>query len=99
MASRLTSSRSKITRRGLTRTTAVASAKRSAASGSETSRDKVQAYRERMRAKGFRLMQMWLPDTQSPEFAKEAHRQSLRAARSPTEREDQAFMDSIADRD
>jgi hypothetical protein len=52
-----------------------------------------------LRAKGLRLVQMWLPDTRSAEFAKEAHRQSLRAARSPTEKQDQAFMDSIADRD
>jgi len=61
-----------------------------------TSREKVRAYRKRMRAKGFRLAQMWLPDTRSPEFAAEAHRQSLRAANSPTEKEDQAFIDSIS---
>jgi len=60
-----------------------------------TSRDKVRAYRKRMRAKGLRLVQMWLPDTRTPEFAELAHRASLAAANSPTEREDQAFIDSI----
>lgn len=65
----------------------------------KSSRDKVRAYRARMRKRGMKLLQIWVPDVTSPSFVKEAHRQSLRAARSPTEREDQAFMDSIADRD
>jgi len=60
-----------------------------------TSRDKVRAYRKRMRAKGMRLVQMWLPDTSSPEFAQQAHLDSLAIANSPTEQEDQAFIDSI----
>jgi hypothetical protein len=60
-----------------------------------TSRDKVRAYRKRMRAKGLRLVQMWLPDTRTPEFAAEAHRASLAVANSPTEQEEQAFIDSI----
>jgi len=37
-----------------------------AAAGSKrtkSSREKVRAYRERMRAKGLRLVQMWVPDT------------------------------------
>ena len=72
---------------------------RTKAMQAKSSRQKVKAYRERMRKRGMKLIQIWVPDTQSPEFAKEAHRQSLRAARSPTERDDQAFMDSIADRD
>jgi hypothetical protein len=62
-----------------------------------TSRDKVRAYRKRMRAKGLRLVQMWLPDTRTPEFAAEAHRQSLRANASPFAAEDQAWVDSISD--
>jgi len=62
-----------------------------------TSRDKVRAYRKRMRAKGLRLVQMWLPDTRTPEFAAEAHRQSLLANTSPFAAEDQAWVDSISD--
>jgi len=64
-------------------------------SSHKPSRDKVRAYRKRMRAKGFRLVQMWLPDTRSPEFAAQAHRASLAIANSPTEQDDQAFVDSV----
>ena len=64
-------------------------------SSAKPSRDKVRAYRKRMRAKGFRLIQMWLPDTRSPEFAAQAHRASLAIANSPTEQDDQAFIDSV----
>jgi len=61
----------------------------------KSSREKVRAYRERMRAKGLRLVQMWLPDTGTPEFAELAHRASVAIANSPTEQEDQAFIDSV----
>jgi hypothetical protein len=64
--------------------------------GIKPSRDKVRAYRKRMRAKGFRLVQMWLPDTRKPKFAAEAHRQSLLANRSPFAAEDQAWVDSMS---
>jgi hypothetical protein len=70
--------------------------KRPAAKQAQSSRDKVRAYRSRMRAKGLRLVQLWLPDTSTPEFAAAAHRASLAIANSPTEREDQAFVDSIS---
>ena len=64
-------------------------------SSARPSRDKVRAYRKRMRAKGFRLVQMWLPDARSPEFAAQAHRASLAIAQSPAEQDDQAFIDSV----
>src|SRR5215210_6669333 len=64
-------------------------------SHAKSSREKVSAHRKRMRAKGLRLVQMWLPDTRSPEFAEQAHRASLAIANSPTEAEDQAFIDSV----
>jgi DNA-binding LacI/PurR family transcriptional regulator len=63
----------------------------------KSSREKVRAYRQRMRAKGLRLVQMWLPDTRTPEFAAEAHRQSLLANTSPFAAEDQAWVDSVSD--
>jgi hypothetical protein len=63
------------------------------------SRERVRAHRTRMRAQGLKLVQMWLPDVNSPEFAAEAHRQSLAIAQSSTEREDQAFIDAITDPD
>lgn len=63
------------------------------------SRDKVRTYRERMRARGLRPVQIWVPDTRTESFAKEAHRQSVAVARSAHEREDQAFIDAITDPD
>ena len=38
-----------------------------------------------------------MPEPGTPEFAAEARRQSLIVARSPQEKEDQAFVDSISD--
>lgn len=65
---------------------------------STNSRDKVRAHRERLRRQGLRPIQIWVPDVRSPEFAAEAHRQSLAVANSPHEPEDQAFIDAISDR-
>jgi hypothetical protein len=62
----------------------------------KSSRDKVRAHRARLRAAGLRPVQIWIPDTRSPEFAAEAHRQSVNIANSPTEAEDQAFIDAIS---
>jgi hypothetical protein len=78
-----------------TKPKAAVAANRSRAKPAKSSREKVRAYRERMRAKGLRLVQMWLPDTRTPEFAAEAHRQSLLANRSPSAREDQAWADAM----
>ena len=60
-----------------------------------SSREKVRAHRARMRAKGLRLHQMWLPDTRTPRFTAQAHRDSLAIANSATEQDDQAFIDSV----
>ena len=59
----------------------------------KTSREKVRAHRARMRKRGFRLVQMWLPDTRTKEFAAQAHKDSLAIARSETEADDQAFIE------
>ena len=64
-----------------------------------SSREKVRSYRERMRARGLRPIQIWVPDTRMAKFAEEAHRQSLAVAKSAGEREDQAFIDAITDPD
>ena len=68
-------------------------------SRNRSSRERVQNHRDRMRERGFRLLQIWVPDTRTPEFAEEARRQSLAVANSRHEREDQAFVDAISDRD
>lgn len=64
---------------------------------SGSSRDKVRAHRARLRRQGLRPIQIWVPDVRSPEFAAEAHRQSLAVATSPQEEDDQAFIDAISD--
>ena len=61
------------------------------------SRDRVRTYRERMRARGLRPIQIWVPDTRMAGFRAEAHRQSLVVAESALAREDQDFIDRIAD--
>ena len=56
------------------------------------SHENVRRYRERMRAKGLRQIQLWVPDTRSPAFAAECRRQSLLVADDPAE---QAIMDEL----
>lgn len=61
-----------------------------------SSREKVRAHRERLRALGLRPIQIWVPDVRSPAFAAEARRQSMAVARSEGEHADQEFIDSIS---
>jgi hypothetical protein len=70
--------------------------KKAAPARRKTSREKVSAHRARLRKQGLRPVQLWIPDTRSPAFAREAHRESVRIANSPTEAEDQAFIDAIS---
>lgn len=46
----------------------------------KTPHSATQRYRERMRALGFRQVNLWLPDTRSPAFIKECRRQSRLAS-------------------
>lgn len=62
----------------------------------QTTRQKVQNYRDRMRARGLRPIQIWVPDTRTARFAQEAHNQSLVIAQSEHEGADQAFIDAIS---
>jgi hypothetical protein len=61
------------------------------------SRDKVRAHRARLRRRGLRPIQIWVPDVRSRAFAREAHRQSLAIAGHAHEREDQDFVDAISE--
>ena len=54
----------------------------------KATRKKVASHRAKLRAQGLRPIQIWVPDTRSPEFAKEARRQSRLVARSPHAAED-----------
>jgi hypothetical protein len=50
-----------------------------------------------MRKRGMKLVQVWVPDPSSPYFFAEARRQARLIAESPSEKDDQAFIDSISD--
>ena len=62
------------------------------------SRLKVREHRERLRSLGLRPIQIWVPDVRARAFRGQAHRQSLAVATSAQARDDQAFIDSLADR-
>ena len=61
------------------------------------SREKVRARRERLRRRGLRPIQIWVPDVRSRAFAHQAHRQSLVVANHAYQHEDQDFVDAISD--
>ncbi len=63
------------------------------------SKDRQKAHRERLRARGLRPVQIWVPDVTAPDFAAQAHRQSLAVANSSTAEADQAFIDDLTDWD
>ncbi|MBM3510569.1 MAG: DUF3018 family protein [Alphaproteobacteria bacterium] len=62
-----------------------------------SSRTKVQAHRDRLRAQGLRPVQIWLPDVRSARFKREAERQSRLVARSRGEKAALAFIAAAAD--
>lgn len=49
-----------------------------------------------MRAQGFRLIQMWVPDVRSEEFVTEARRQSQVVAEADHRSKDQEFIEAIS---
>lgn len=65
--------------------------------GPKPTRMKVQEHRDRLRALGFRPIQIWVPDVRAASFRKEAHRQSVAVSRSAHARDDQAFIDAVSD--
>ena len=55
---------------------------------------RVRQHRWKLRAEGLRPVQLWVPDTRSPEFAQECKRQSRLVAQSDMEdKELQEFLD------
>jgi len=62
-----------------------------------TSAEKVRLHRERLRARGLRPIQIWVPDTRSDKFRAEAHHQSLAVANAAHAIQDQDFIDAISD--
>jgi len=61
-----------------------------------SSREKVRAHRSRMKKKGLRLIQMWVPDTRSAAFRRQARRDCLAVAKSVHAAADQQFVDAVA---
>ena len=60
-----------------------------------TARETASRYRARMRAQGFRPLQLWVPDSRSPKFAAECRRQSQSIARGP-EGDIENFLEAAA---
>ena len=61
-----------------------------------SSRDKVRAHRERLRAQGLKPLQIWVPDVTASGFANAARRQARAVAMSAHEQDEQAFLDAIS---
>lgn len=49
-----------------------------------------------MRARGYRPVQVWVPDVRSPEFAAEARRQAMVVAHADGSGDDQAFVEAVS---
>ncbi|MFD0759368.1 antitoxin MazE family protein [Arthrobacter ulcerisalmonis] len=60
-------------------------------------RDRVARHRLAMRARGFRQIQMWVPDARSLEFKREAKRQAKAVAASDHGSDDQEFIEQISE--
>ena len=56
---------------------------------------KMRQYRSKMKQKGLRSVQIWIPDTRSPAIAGALRRQSVLASRSPEEQEVMTFLDDV----
>ncbi len=59
-------------------------------------RDRVSEYRHRMRARGFRPVQVWVPDVRTPAFAAEAKRQAALVAEADRATDDQSFLEEVS---
>lgn len=57
---------------------------------------KVRAHRARLKKRGLRPIQFWVPDVTSAAFRAEARRQSRAVATSPSAADDQAFIDAVS---
>jgi hypothetical protein len=64
--------------------------------GAKSSRKTVPPHRKGLRQQGLCPITIWVPNMRSPDFATEAHRQSLSVANSPYDEQHQDFIDSVA---
>jgi hypothetical protein len=65
----------------------------SASSTANPSKERVRRHREAMRAKGYRLVSVWVPDARRPGFAEECRRLSLALHQSEAEKRYQGELD------
>ncbi len=61
-----------------------------------SSRARVSAYRDRLRAEGLRPVQLWVPDVRSSTFAAEAQRQAALVAATAAHTDDIQFAEAIS---
>lgn len=59
-------------------------------------RDRVGEYRRRMRERGLRPVQVWVPDVRTEGFSAEAHRQASLVARAAERSDDQDFIEAVS---
>lgn len=59
-------------------------------------RDRVGEHRNRMRARGYRPVQVWVPDVRSEQFVREARRQAAQIAQLDNQSGDQDFIEALS---
>ncbi|MDO5534807.1 MAG: DUF3018 family protein [Propionibacteriaceae bacterium] len=59
-------------------------------------RERVGEYRRRMRERGYRPVQIWVPDVRTEQFATEARRQAALVAQSDRTGDDQEFIEAVS---
>ncbi|MFV0405777.1 MAG: antitoxin MazE family protein [Propioniciclava sp.] len=59
-------------------------------------RDRVSKHRRRMRAQGFRPVQIWVPDVRTPSFAIEARHQAAMVAEAGRTTDEQSFIEAVS---
>jgi hypothetical protein len=62
-----------------------------------TSTRRAGEYRQRMRERGYRPIQVWVPDVRSARFAAEAHREAVALADADRRSDDMDFVEAISD--
>jgi len=60
--------------------------------------ERVSEYRRRMRDRGLRPLQVWVPDVRTATFAAEAHRQASLVAEAADNNDDQDFIEAVSAR-
>lgn len=61
----------------------------------KSSAERMRAHRQRMRAKGFTLKQVWVPDVNDPAFREEIEREAAILAASPHEQEIMNWIEAV----